>query len=235
MAIDDVQEQLTDQAGKVGTTVTAALDGLRDRTADLVRADGGSVFRELHRLGTRIDDAEERLHAQVEATADGLDDKLGDLLSASKRTTWPRRLVWLTVGAALGAAAAYLADPDRGKARRTQLSDQAAARSREVADDLSNRTRDVAQRAKGEAIEQAKDVMPERPEDDAALLRQRIKSEVLGKRDDTSNVVLRIDAPGKVALKGTVEAADTERALLAEVAEVEGVTDVSSELTVATH
>ncbi len=233
MAIDDVQEQLTDQAGKVGSTVTAALDGLRDRTADLVRADGGSIFRELHRLGSRIDDAEERLHTHLETTEAGLDDQLGELLSASKRTTWPRRLVWLTFGVALGALAAYLADPDRGKSRRAQLSDQAAARGRTVADDVSKKTKYVAKQAKGEAIEQVKDVLPEHPESDAALLQQRIKSEVLGKHDDASEVVLRIDGPGEVALKGTVAAPDTERELLAEVAEVEGVTEVTSELTVA--
>jgi gas vesicle protein len=233
MAIDDVQEQLSAQAGKVGATVTSALEGLRDRTADVVRADGGSIFRELHRLGSRIDDAEERLHTHIDASAAGLDDQLGDLLSASKRTTWPRRLLWLTVGAALGAVAAYLADPDRGTARRAQLTDQAAARSRTVADDLSHRAKDAVQQAKGEAIEQVKGALPDRPESDPALLQQRIKSQVLGKRGDTSQVVLRIDGPGEVALKGTVPAVDTERELLAEVAEVDGVTEVTSELTVA--
>jgi gas vesicle protein len=233
MAIDDVQEQLSAQAGKVGSTVTAALEGLRDRTADVVRADGGSIFRELHRLGSRIDDAEERLHTHVDASAAGLDDQLGDLLSASKRTTWPRRLVWLTVGAALGAIAAYLADPDRGKARRAQLTDQATARGRAVAEDVGDRTKSAVQQAKGEVIEQVKGTLPDRPESDPALLQQRIKSEVLGKRGDTSEVVLRIDGPGEVALKGTVPAVDTERELLAQVAEVKGVTEVTSELTVA--
>ena len=232
MAIDDVQDRFTGQAEKVGSTVSAAIDGLRDRTADLVRADGGSVFRELHRLGSRIDDAEERLHARIEASAGGLDDQLDVLLSASKRTTWPRRLLWLTVGALLGAGAAYLADPDRGRSRRAQLSEQAAARSRRVADDVANRAKDAGRQAKGEVIEQAKDVLPDRPEGDSALLQQRIKSEVLGKRHDVDDVVLRIDGPGTVALKGTVPAPETERSLLTEIARVQGVTEVSSELTV---
>jgi len=232
MASDDVQERISGQPEKAGSMVTAALDGLRDRTADLVRADGGSVFREFHRLGARIDDAEEHLHAHIEATASGLDDQLDDLLSASKRTTWPRRLVWLLFGAALGAAGTYLADPDRGKARRSQLSEQAVARGRETADDLGNRARSAVQQAKGEAIEQVKDALPEHPESDAALLQQRIKSEVLGSKDDVSEVVLRVDGPGEVALKGTVTRAATERELLAEIAEVEGVTEVTSELKV---
>ncbi|MFO7779415.1 MAG: hypothetical protein R6V28_13790 [Nitriliruptoraceae bacterium] len=235
MASEHVQERVTEQAEKLGSTVSAAFDGLRDRTADLVRADGGSVFREFHRLGSRIDEAEERLHAHVDATADGLDEQLEDLLSASKRTSWPRRLVWLTFGAALGAAAAYLADPDRGKARRTQVTEQAMARGRETADDLGNRAKGAVRQAKGEAIEQVKDALPDRPESDAALLQQRIKSDVLGTKDDTSGVVLRIDGPGKVTLKGTVTRAETERELLAEVAEVDGVTEVASELTVETR
>lgn len=233
MAIDDVQERLTDQAEKVGSTVTTALDELRDRTADRLRADGGSVFRELHRLGNRIDDAEDRLEAHVDASVAGLDDQLSELVSASKRTTWPRRLVWLVFGAALGAAVAYLADPDRGKARRSQLTDQTVARGRSVADDLGGRAKDAAQQAKGEAIEQVKGALPDRPEPDAALLQQRIQSEVLGKRTDVTAVVLRIDGPGVVALKGTVPTVETERELLAEVAEVAGVSEVSSELTVA--
>lgn len=232
MAIDDVQERFSGQAEKVGSTVSTAIEGLRDRTADLVRADGGSVFREFHRLGSRIDDAEERLNERIEAATAGLDDQLDDLLKASKRTTWPRRLVWLTLGAALGAGAAYLADPDRGKARRSQLSDQATARSRQVADEVATRAKDAARQAKGEAIEQVKGALPDQPETDAALLQQRIRSEVLGKRDDVEHVVLRIDGPGTVALKGTVAAAETERELLAQVAEVEGVTEVASELTV---
>jgi gas vesicle protein len=233
MAIDDVQERLSGQAEKVGSTVTAAVDELRDRTADLLRVDGGSMFRELHRLGTRIDDAEDRLEAHVDASVAGLDAQLAELRSASKRTTWPRRFVWLTFGAALGALGAYLADPDRGRARRSQLTDQAVARGRSVADDLGGRAKDAARQAKGEVIEQVKDVLPDRPEPDAALLQQRIQSEILGRRTDVADVVLRIDGPGVVALKGTVDSAETERELLEEIAEVDGVSEVTSELTVA--
>jgi gas vesicle protein len=233
MAIDDVQERLSDQAERVGTTLTAAVDELRDRTADRLRADGGSVFRELHRLGTRIDAAEDRLETHIDRSVAGLDHQLAQLRAASKRTTWPRRLVWLGLGAALGAGAAYLADPDRGKARRSQLSDQALARGRSVADDLGGRAKDAARQAKGEVIEQAKAALPDRPEPDAALLQQRVQSEVIGRRTDVGGVVLRIDGPGVVALKGTVASAETERELLVEVAEVDGVSEVTSELAVA--
>ena len=232
MAIDDLQDRLTDQAEKVGSTVSATVGGLRDRTADLVRADGGSVFRELHRLGGRIDDAEERLHTHLDDSADSLDDQLDALLSASKRTTWPRRLVWLVFGALIGAGAAYLADPDRGKARRSQLTDQAAARGRSVADELGSQAKGAVKQAAGDVIEQVKGALPDSAEADPALLQQRIKSEVLGKRSDATAVVIRVDGPGAVALKGTIATPEAERELLAEVADVAGVTKVISELTV---
>lgn len=232
MALDDVQERFSAQAGKLGTTVTTAVDGLRDRTADRLRADGGSVFRELHRLSSHLEATEDRLHGHVDERTDALEDRLDALVAASKRTSWPRRLVWLLAGGALGAAAAYLADPDRGKARRAELSNQASSQARSLANDAGGRAKAAVQEAKGAAIEQAKDVLPDRPEADPHLLEQRIKSEVLGRHDDVDGVVLRIDGPGMVALKGTVATAATEYALLAEVASVGGVTEVTSELTV---
>jgi gas vesicle protein len=222
MELEQLPDKLTHELpGKL----THAVEGLRDRAAGAVSADSGSLFRELHkvenRLGDRIDDVE-----------DSLSSKLSALVSAEARTSWPRRLFWLLIGAGIGAGAAYLADPDRGKSRRTQFSDQAAARAREVSEDLQNKAKMAADRAKGEAIEAAKDALPEDVPDDPKLLEQRIKSEVFGHRDDVQDVVLRVDAPGTVAVKGTVPNSESERDLIAKVAEVEGVIDVRSELSV---
>ncbi len=233
MELEDVQQRLGAQAAKAGSRVTTVVDGLRDRTADRLRADGGSVFRELHRLDTHLDATEAELRSHVDSRFDELDAQLDRLRSATKRTSWPRRLVWLVLGGALGAAVAYLADPDRGTARRAQLGDQVTARGRSAADEVGGRAKDAARQAKGAVIEQAKDALPDRPESDPHLLEQRIKSEVLGRREDTTTVVLRIDGPGAVALKGTVPTAQTEQELLAEVAEVDGVAEVTSELMVA--
>lgn len=207
--------------------LTHTVDGLRDRAADAVSADGGGLFRELHKvesnLAERIDDAE-----------DSLSSKLTALVSAEARTSWPRRLFWLLIGAGIGAGAAYLADPDRGKSRRNELSDQAAARAREVSEDLQKKAKATADRARGEAIEKAKDVLPDDVPDDPQLLQDRVKSQVFGNRDDVQDVVLKVEGPGTVALKGTVPNAESERDLLSKVAEVEGVIDVRSELSVRT-
>jgi hyperosmotically inducible periplasmic protein len=216
---------------RLGSTV----DELRDRTAAAMKADGESVFRELRGLNHRFDGLAERLSdlsSQVDdlevAQASGFDE----LVSASRRTTWPRRMLWLGLGLALGTGIAYLADPDRGRSRRAQLSDQLAARARDITEEVTDQAKMAADRTKGTAIETAKDALPEDVPDDPKLLEQRIRSHALGGRDDVADVVVRVDGPGQVALKGTVPSSDSERELLAHVAEVEGVVDVRSELAV---
>ncbi len=152
----------------------------------------------------------DRLTTQVTDRLDSLESTVRDHLPLDRftapdpivRTTWPRRLLWTAVGFAAGTAVAYLADPDRGRARRTELQQR-----------LQSTMTDVA--------------------DDPKTLEARIKSQVFGHRDDVSKVVLRVDGPGTVAVKGTVPTPVAERELLAEIAEVDGVTTVDSELTVA--
>lgn len=235
--------ELEDLPERVGSRVTETVEGLRDRTADVVRADGGSVFRELAKLGrtvhdsesavrSRIDDVEDSLATRLADAEDTLGDRLDEVIAGDRRTTWPRRVFWVAVGLAAGAVTAYLADPDRGRARRAQLSDQVAARGRDLAEEVAGQAKVAADRTKGQLIEQAKEILPDDVPDDPSLLEQRIKSEVFGVRQDTTQVVLRIDAPGVVALKGTVPTATSERELISAVADVDGVIEVSSELNI---
>jgi osmotically-inducible protein OsmY len=67
---------------------------------------------------------------------------------------------------------------------------------------------------------------------DAQTLRDRIQSEAFGGRDDVQDVIIKVDGPGQVALKGAVPTTDNERELLAAVASVDGVLEVRSELSV---
>jgi gas vesicle protein len=217
---------------RISKSLAHGVEELRDRTADVVGADGGSLFRELGKVNRHVSKSEDRVVARIDDAEDAILDRLGAVIAADRRTTWPRRLFWLAVGAGAGVLGAYLGDPDRGQARRAQLSDQAAARSREVTEQVTTQAKVAADKARGAAIEGVTDRLPDHPESDPHLLEQRIKSEVLGHRDDTDQVVLRVDGPGIVALKGTIPSATAESELLTAVAGVRGVTDVSSELTV---
>lgn len=235
---------MDEKAERVADRLSDTVEGLRDRTADIVRADGGSVFRELGKLGKRVDERSDEMTAHISASEAhvldrideseaGLSARIDKLVAQARRTSTPRRLFWLAVGAAVGVAVAYLGDPDQGRTRRAKLNDQAGARGRDAASQVAKKAKGAAGRAKGEIIEQVKDTLPEDVPVEPALLEQRIKSDVFGHRSDTAKVVLRIDGPGAVALKGTVPTLTSERELLAAVAEVEGVTGVISELTVS--
>jgi gas vesicle protein len=214
--------------------LTKQLDDLRDRTAEAVGADGGSVFRELNKLSKQIDGVEAHLDDRIDDVADLVDDHWASVHANQRRTTWPRRLFWLAVGVAGGMAGAYLADPDRGRSRRAEIGQQLGATARDVADQATSQAKLAAERAKGQVIESAKDVVPDQAKvpADAQTLRDRIQSEAFGGRDDVPDVVIKVDGPGLVALKGAVPTPENERELLAAVASVDGVLEVRSELNV---
>lgn len=221
MQLDDLQHQ-----------ISSRLDSLRDRTAGAVSAGGESIVPELRRLASHIDGVEKRLGERIDEARAVDVARIDEALSSGKATTWPRRLFWIVLGVAAGAGAAYVADPDRGRARRAQLGDQLTARARDVGGNAVNQAKIAADRMRGSAIEAAKGQLPEDVPDDPKLLEARIRSTVFGSRPDVADVVLRVDGPGRVALKGTVPSAQSERELVAAVSDVEGVTDVASELSV---
>lgn len=220
------------QIDELPNRVTHAVEGLRDRAAGVVAPEPGSVFREIATVLRRIDHSERRLAARIDELDQRIDAGFAGLKGTKRQTTWPRRLFWLLVGAGVGMGAEYLADPDRGRSRRAQLSDQAGARARDVTGEVQKKAKMTVDRARGQVVESVKGVLPQDVPDDPKLLEQRIRSEVFGHRDDVSDVVLRIDAPGTVAIKGTVPSADSQRDLVSQVAEVDGVIDVRSELAV---
>jgi gas vesicle protein len=215
--------------------LTAQLDDFRDRTAEAVRADSDSVFREVTSLTKRIDAAQDSVVDRINRLDREHSARWDAFESATRRTTWPRRVWWVTVGIAAGMAIAYLADPDRGRSRRAQYKDQLTARVRNVANEAVGQVKTTADRAKGTVIETAKQAMTDEVPADPMVLTQRIKSDVLGHRDDVEDVVIRVDAPGEVALKGTVPTPTSERELIDSVRDVKGVIEVRSELSVRTR
>lgn len=195
------------------------------------------------RVASRMDEASERLGPVVDRLRDDAGAQFRDLRDRTAATLateridrprWSTRLLWMGVGALAGALVTYFTDPDRGRARRQQAADSVGATGRQVTDRVTQKADYVAGEAKGAVVETAKSATPEDVPADPKLLRQRIRSEVFGARDDVDEVVIRIDGPGQVALKGTVPTPSAERSLVAEVSRVEGVTDVQSELAHAT-
>jgi gas vesicle protein len=138
---------------RIPDLVTDQVDRVRDRAAETVGADGGSVLRELGKLKSKLDSTEKHLSKRLDEIADqtaGSDVRFDDLeatLGGGKGTTWPRRLFWITVGLGAGAAAAYLADPDRGEQRRQEIVGQAQARVQATTDDVTSRAQSVVDQA----------------------------------------------------------------------------------------
>jgi gas vesicle protein len=167
----DTDEGHTVQIDRLPERLTEQVDKVRDRTAEAVGADGGSILREIAKLGRHLDSVEDTITDRLDDIDTSLDDtegRIGGLYAEARGTTWPRRLFWLLVGAGAGAAAAYFADPDRGQVRREEVVGQASTRVREVKDEVVHRAEDVKEQAiasgnsvKSEAQRAAEDVAHE--------------------------------------------------------------------------
>lgn len=228
--VDEMTDRLTDRVGDLRDRATAAVQTIGD----------GPVSEEMHRVGERLDRLEDHLTRRLADLVQPHARRLEELAAEHgteggrdpRRTTWPRRAFWAGVGAGMGMVAAYFADPDRGRQRRTQARDQAMARGRDLIEDAEQTSRHIAEQAKGVVAEAASSVAPEDVPSDPRVLEQRIRSDVFGHRDDVQDVVIVVDAPGEVSLKGTVPSEDSLRDLVSAVGHVDGVRDVQSELAV---
>jgi len=133
------------------------------------------------------------------------------------------------IGAA-AAAAMYLLDPERGRSRRAKLSDQAAALARKA----EEKARAQAEYQKGVVQGLAHDLTePFRPEPDFddATLRQKVKSEAIGRWDGPKNEIDVEVVDGVVTLKGTVGAEHVD-GLIRLVKGVPGVASVNDQMSV---
>ena len=132
------------------------------------------------------------------------------------------RLVSASLGAALGASAALLLDPDRGRARRAQLLDRGAALARRAAHAGERQLRHVRSLAAGKLQAVAARGEPAEWVNDATL-KERVESELL--RDPkVPKGQININAEqGIVVLRGEVPSARMRSTLVKRAGEVHGV------------
>jgi len=141
------------------------------------------------------------------------------------------RKTLLVIGsAAFGAALAYLFDPDRGRSRRAQLSDQAKSQIRDATEAVRSQADYQAGVARGAFHEAASAVEPEREFDDDTLL-QKVRSEALGHFPSDAVEVDITD--GTVHVSGSIPTSADREKLLGMIREVEGVDSIEDRLEVA--
>lgn len=134
------------------------------------------------------------------------------------------------IGAAAGAALAYLFDPDRGRSRRARLSDQLAARGRDVTESVRKQAEYQKGVAKG-IIHEASDMLKAEKDYDDETLLQKVRSEALGYWDGSDSIEIDI-TNGMVRISGSVDDEAARERLIELVRAVEGVSLVDDRLRV---
>lgn len=131
------------------------------------------------------------------------------------------RVLFYAVAAAIGAAVAYLFDPDRGRSRRARIADQTAARARDAAGAVKAKAEYQKGVAKGIIHEVTEPLRGEEAYDDDTLL-QKVKSEALGYWPDPHEIEVDI-TNGMVRVSGRVGNESDRENLIELIRDVEGV------------
>lgn len=145
-----------------------------------------------------------------------------------------RTIATLGFGAAAGAGAMYLLDPEHGRQRRAQARRDAVARAQEGLTDAATRVavetgpslRRLADQAKGGFYEALPDIGREQPND--ATLIQKVKSEVFGSSPVPMGAVSVDACAGVITLRGEIPSAREILDLESATRRVRGVVDVTN-------
>jgi osmotically-inducible protein OsmY len=127
----------------------------------------------------------------------------------------------MTLAAAAGAAAAHLLDPDRGRARRARLRDQARSTFRRDVRAVLRRLRYNRGKIKG-LVHETAGQRPAPPVHDQVLV-DKIRSEVLGRLPEIAHHVTLDAADGVVTLRGQLDSSHEIARLETSVRRVAGV------------
>ncbi len=136
------------------------------------------------------------------------------------------RLRSVLFGGAVGAAIAYLFDPQMGAGRRSRLRDQAMAWARRGSEGLERRARYLASTAEGK-VQAALAGGPGPPVDDAMLV-DRIRSSALGDAQIPAGEINVDVADGVATLRGELAEPDLITEIAERVAAVPGVRAVTN-------
>lgn len=112
----------------------------------------------------------------------------------------------LITGAAIGAAAAYLLDPDRGRSRRARLQDQTAAMGRKAARRSRSWIRYQKGTARGFLHMLSRPIRKKQRSVDDHTLLQKIRSEAIGPWNNAAREDIEVDVDrGIVTVAGSVD------------------------------
>jgi len=135
------------------------------------------------------------------------------------------RTARLALVAAMGAAGAFLFDPDRGRARRARLRDKTRSALRRDVRAVERQASRQRGRLGGLAHRATHRSQP--PENDRVLV-DKVRSEVLGRRAGITHQITIDAVDGVVTLRGEIEDMAAVDQLVAAVGRVPGVSGVTS-------
>jgi osmotically-inducible protein OsmY len=124
----------------------------------------------------------------------------------------------------------YLCDPNRGKARRARLEEQALSRAKHLVQDLTGKAEDALNRAKG-TIAWARAGTAGHQEDDDEIISARVRSHI-GHVTRHAHAVKTGVKGSVVTLEGTLPEEERKR-VIAEVRGIPGVKAVDDRLACA--
>jgi hypothetical protein len=132
----------------------------------------------------------------------------------------------LLVGIGVGAAVAYLLDPNLGRRRRAVARDKMLRAARKTRDGMDATMRDMANRTKGIAAE-ARARLSDEPVDDVRLV-ERVRAKV-GRMSSHPRAIDVFTRNGQVTLSGPILARELDD-LIAAVGTVHGVRGITNQL-----
>lgn len=225
---------LSDKAGDARDSAADQLHGLRGKLASI----GYELIDRARHFGRhaadRAGDAADSARQSLRETTHPYRHALARAIDPEHEPHTAGHVVGYTSTAlgtlAAGAAAMYFLDPQRGRARRHYLIDQAQHILRETGTVCRRTGQDLINRLQGTAYEASSRFRAVNPASGEQLV-QRVRSELGHVISNPMQVQLMADANGAVTLYGRVPASEVDR-LLSTVNNVRGVTQIVNRLDV---